>query len=106
MFKRLGIASVLALSALTLVPASAHADTPGCVTRAEYRQVTKGMTKTRVDGIFDLKGHREVVSYSGGYGSEIRSYKTCSLYSVVSMAFEKRPGGAWRLAAKSAVWTY
>jgi hypothetical protein len=95
-------------AAAVLVPVqTANAATnrsPGCVTRAEYRSVHKGWTKARVTKTFGTAGHREAIARSAGYGSEVRSYKTCSTYSAVSVAFDKNPGGAWRLSAKSAVW--
>ncbi len=43
---------------------------------------------------------------TSGYRSEIWSYKTCSRFSVVSIAFSANPGGPLRLSAKSAVWSY
>jgi hypothetical protein len=82
----------------------ALADTPGCVTHSEYRHVHKGMKKTRVHRIFDTIGHRDAIAHSGGYTSEIRSYKTCSPYSAVSIAYDAGPNEPLRLSAKSAVW--
>jgi hypothetical protein len=97
-------ALILALPLLTSVavvglPSVAQADTPGCVTRAEYRHVHKGMTKHRVAHIFDTAGKREAYATSGGYTAEIRSYKTCRRYSAVAISY-----GNGRLDAKSAVW--
>ena len=93
-------------SPLALVsPASAGTDSPGCVTRAEYRAVSRGMTKTRVHGIFDTAGTRLAISSSGGYAAEVRTYKVCrSPYSAVSISFDKQPGGDFKLSAKAAVW--
>src|SRR4051812_916295 len=106
MKKLLASAAVLASATTPLVLAApAQADTPGCVTRAEYRAVHKGYTVRHVRNIFDTWGHRDAISTSGGYGSQIRSYHTCSRYSAVSISFSKNPGGLYRLAAKSAVWT-
>lgn len=42
----------------------ASADTPGCVTRAEFRKASKGMKMTRVHDIFDTRGRR--VDYLAG----------------------------------------
>ena len=99
-----GVASAaLVVSPLAFI-SPAQADTPGCVTRAEYRAVTKGMTKARVHKIFDTDGRRQAISTSGGYAFEIRSYKTCAPYSAVSVGFEKKPGGVLRMSNKSAVW--
>ena len=99
---RAALATAVAIAAIVgggAVPASA--DTPGCVTRGEYRSVSKGMAKWRVASIFDTRGSRQVYSTSGGYSIEIRNYRTCLPYSVVSIAFENG-----RLSNKTAVWTY
>jgi hypothetical protein len=103
--KRALITLTVALLA-TLVPASSsHASgTPGCVTRAEYKLAHKGMTHAKVAHIFGTSGKRESYAQSGGYAFEIRSYKTCSQFSVVTIGFDKNPGGLLRLSSKSAVW--
>lgn len=46
---------VLLLGGLGNVPA-ASANTPGCVTRAEYERVHEGMKRARVHAIFDTRG--------------------------------------------------
>jgi hypothetical protein len=84
--------------------ASAANSTPGCVTKSEYKKAKKGMTKKRVATIFGTNGKLEARATSGGYASEIRSYRTCSKYSAVAISFAKKPGGTPRLSAKSAVW--
>lgn len=90
---------------LAVAPAASAANgTPGCVTKAEYKKAKKGMTKKRVKKIFGTGGKRDAHASSGGYVSEIRSYKTCSKYSAVAIAFDKAPGSKLRLSAKSAVW--
>lgn len=77
----------------------AHADTPRCVTKAEYERVHQGMTKRRVHRIFDVRGHRTVISRGGGVVVEVRRYRTCRRDSAVSVAYENR-----RVSGKSAVW--
>lgn len=99
-------ASVLTMAGSLLTTAPASADTEGCVTRAEYRKVHRGDTKARVHRIFDTAGHRDAISSSGGYRSEIRSYHTCSRFSAVSISWEKNGPSPWRLSGKSAVWTH
>lgn len=84
--------------------AATHSRTPGCVTKSEYKKVKKGMTQKKVTATFGTAGKREARATSGGYVSEIRSYRTCDRYSAVAIAFEKKPGGVLRLSAKSAVW--
>jgi hypothetical protein len=103
MMRKLALAAAATVTAVTatLVPATAAqaADTPTCVTRAEYKAVHKGMTKTRVHRIFDISGKRMAIAHSGGFTSEIRSYKTCQKFSAVSIAYDNG-----KLSAKSAVW--
>lgn len=97
-------AGVVASFGVVATAPAASADTGTCVTRTEYRQVSRGMTKAKVHRIFDIDGKRQAIARSGGYVSEIRNYKTCSQYSAVSIAWDKKPGGVFRLSAKSAVW--
>jgi hypothetical protein len=97
-------AFVGALALVGFVGTAKAADTPGCVTRAEYRSVHAGDRMSRVHRIFDIRGRRMSIATSGGFASQIRSYKTCSQFSSVAIAYDKEPGGVWRLAAKSAVW--
>jgi hypothetical protein len=61
--------------AVALAPA-ASADTLGCVTRAEYRQVYDHMTIKQVHAIFDTVGtvHRK---FSNGHS---RIYRVCNFY--------------------------
>jgi hypothetical protein len=61
--------------AVALAPA-ASADTPGCVTRAEYRQVYQHMTIKQVHAVFDTVGtvHRK---FSDG---QSRMYRVCNIY--------------------------
>jgi hypothetical protein len=100
-----GIAAALTAAVLFAPTTAAHADTDGCVTKAEYRKVKKNMPKTRVHAIFDTAGKRESRATSGGYVAEVRSYRVCgSRYSAVAIAFDKEPRDVPRLAAKSAVW--
>ncbi len=94
------VTMVASAGLVTLTAGAAAADTPGCVTRAEYRNVHKGMTKARVARIFDTAGKRDAFARSGQYTSEIRSYNTCSKYSAVAISY-----GNGRLDAKSAVWS-
>jgi hypothetical protein len=91
--------TAIMLGGTAIIAPAAQADTPGCVTRAEYRSVHKGMTKAKIARVFDTAGHRMAFATSGGYTSEIRNYKTCSPYSVVSIGY-----GNGKLDAKSAVW--
>jgi Ni/Co efflux regulator RcnB len=72
-----------------------HADeTPGCVSRTEFRAVKDGMTQTRVHRIFGTTGHVEY-SGSGGVG---REYETCTgdEWSYVSVDFNPRVWFKWQ----------
>jgi hypothetical protein len=75
------------------VPA-AYADSPGCVSQAEFRRVHNGMRQWRVHRIFDTRG-RHVT----GQVVELRSYRACPRNSAVSVSYNHR-----RVAAKYAVW--
>ena len=99
--------AVAALATIGLVAVDAPAQAAGgCVTRAEYRQVHRGMTKAKVDRKLGTRGHRETGARSGGYRSEIWSYNTCDRWSVVSVAYDGRTNAPLKLSAKSAVWAY
>lgn len=73
MTKLIAVITLLVGSFFVAAPA-AQADTPGCVTRGEYRRVHRPMTKKRVHRIFDHKGF----FVDGGAGGYARSYRTCT----------------------------
>lgn len=56
--KRLAVlaVSILLAAAPLALAAPARAGTPGCVTRAEFRNVSKGMRQQTVNRIFDARG--------------------------------------------------
>jgi hypothetical protein len=94
------------ICALALVVASigigapaAYADSPGCVTKPEYRRVHDGMRQGRVHRIFDTRGRRDTVHSGGGVVIEVRSYRTCRRDSAVSVSYRNR-----RVTAKFAIW--
>ena len=90
---------------LLAAPAAQASGTPGCVTRAEYRHVHKGMTKVKVHQKFGTAGKRMSRAASGGYVSEVRTYRVChQRFSSIAISFSKNPGGVLRLDYKSAVW--
>ena len=68
------------------------------MTQSEFAKAKKGMTVSKVHGLFDTKGKREAVSVAGGYRFEIRGYEACSTYGFVSVGFENG-----KLSSKSAV---
>lgn len=79
----LTVAAILLSAFATAVPA--QADTPGCVTRAEYRHVHKGMTKERVHRIFDARAHR-------AEGIDTFYYNTCKPNHFVLIEFRRYSG--------------
>ena len=70
---RLMLILLFVIGTVFAVPTSATADTPGCVTRSEYRQVHSGTAKLRVQRIFDTGG--KSVSKAGGH--DVRVYRAC-----------------------------
>ena len=96
-------AIALALVALAFAPLAA-ADTPGCVTRAEYRAVHKDDSIARVHRIFDTDGRKSGGAKGGGFASQVRSYRTCRPLSSLVIQYDRSRGTIWKLTAKSAVW--
>ncbi len=91
------IAAALALAGV------AQADTPGCVTKREYRHVHKNDSIRRVHRIFDTRGWLQEKGTSGGYPAKLRFYKACpsAPYSTVAVGYHKKADGVWRLAEKT-----
>ena len=99
--------TLAATGALITIDATAgSASAAGCVSKAEYKKAKKGMAKKKIDHIFGTKGHREAGATSGGYRSEVWSYRPCTQYSAVSLSFSGYSGGPLKMDAKSAVWSY
>ncbi|WP_445256427.1 hypothetical protein [Nocardioides aurantiacus] len=71
----MGISS-LTVPVVVSGPASAA---ESCVTRNEYTQVKKGMTKARVHDIFDFSG-KVLFSNPGKQGNEAREYRMCGAW--------------------------
>ena len=90
-------AFVFVLATLTAAGVPAQA-TPGpCVSRGEYQQVHRSMTKHRVHRIFDTRGRRTAFSRHGRSTFEVRRYRGCPRHTAVSVAYGNR-----RVRAKSA----
>ena len=97
--------AVLATAALAVAPimasaAPASADTEGCVTKTEFRKVSKGWALKRVHRVFDTAG-KQSFFYSG---YQTRDYRPCRNpdFSFVMVDYEKR-NGVWRVTSKSAL---
>ena len=73
--------AIASFGVVALAPA-ASADTPGCVTRTEFRKVHHGMKKQRVHAIFDTFG----AFFDGHAGGYTRIYNVCQpgYYVVVT----------------------
>ena len=93
----------LASAPLAFAPLAA-ADTPGCVTRSEYRAVHKDDSIARVHRIFDTDGRMIGGAKGGGFTSQVRSYRTCRPHSSVVIQYDRTRGTIWKLTAKSADW--
>ena len=60
---------------------------------------------TRVHSTFGTSGKAVATASSGGYRSQVRTYKGCgSAYNTVSVSYSATPHHAYTLAAKAAVW--
>jgi len=98
---RLAIAGVVAFGLTGMTVPAAHADTPGCVSKQEFRKVKDGFKKRRVHRIFDTRGRQTSIFRVGGETYESREYKPCS---------DRKYGFVWvdyvngRLDAKYAYW--
>lgn len=93
-------AVAVALVALAFAPLAA-ADTPGCITRFEYRAVHKDYSIARVHRIFDTHGRRIGGAIGGGSTSQVRSYRMCRRHSSVVIQYDRTRRTIWRLTAKS-----
>jgi hypothetical protein len=96
--KRILCALVLAVATLGVAAPAAQADSPRCVTKAEFRSVHVGMTKARVHRIFDTSGRRVTFARVRRYTSEVRRYRPCSRRTAISVSYANR-----RLDGKSRV---
>ena len=81
--RRIAVTGLLTLLVSVGVASPAGADTPGCVSRHEFTRVSKGMTMTRVHGIFDTEGKATGL----GAPNQLRYYKTCTGRGMVQVIF-------------------
>lgn len=72
-------AFVMLIATLMLGVGAATADTPGCVTRAEYRRVHDGMPRGKVHDIFDTKG-TSLFENPGAVHNSAREYRMCTAW--------------------------
>ena len=96
------------VSATAAVPSAApseRAAAVGCVTKAEYRKITKGMTIAKVRRVTGTNG-KQVSRYPLPGGSFVvgRSYKVCtSKRGGVGISFTNETG-TYRVASKTVAW--
>lgn len=87
-----GVLATGVISSFGFVAVSATAapvETPGCTSRSEYRDVYRGIRKSRVDRIFDTDGSPGFWSFPRKYE---RFYQVCDLYPrdyYVSIIYRK-----------------
>jgi hypothetical protein len=102
MKKLVGVLAFLALllSGTVLAPMAnaGQRDTRECVTRGEYREVSRGMSVLRVKDIFDQRG---VEVYRGGGWME-KEYFTCTDGSVNVVYKHSRTRRTWVMQYKYA----
>lgn len=91
-------------SSAVAAPGSERAKaTPGCVTKAEFAKVKKGMTIAQVKRITGTNGKQVSRQKITGYGIITgRAYKACKPRGGVGMSFVQKPGKPAKLEAKSA----
>lgn len=100
MMKKALTTALIAVGTTLVLPGTpARADTPNCVTRAEYRAVKNGWTRARVARVFDVPG-RQMTGLRPGFHA--RTYNDCwrsREYEFVSVIYRFR-AGAWRVVDK------
>jgi len=93
------VTSAISSFGLVALAPPASADTPGCVTRGEYRHVHRDYTKPRVHRVFDTNGE----FWDGHAGGYTRIYQVCDLYRrtyYVTVTFTDGPRRPARLFEK------
>ncbi|KQQ39762.1 hypothetical protein [Nocardioides sp. Leaf307] len=90
------LSTALLTAGTAVIAPATHADSPGCVTRKEFRKVGEGMGMKKVHAVFDTAGRRVAKDSQDGLTIETRRYSTCSGDGGVGVLF--RNG---RLSSKS-----
>jgi hypothetical protein len=101
------VATAVALAPGIIVAAPAVADTPGCVTKAEFGAVAKGWSMKRVHNKFDTRGKQTWYMSGSKYfpAEQSREYRACvhPTWSSVNVDYAKK-SGVWRVTSKYAYW--
>jgi hypothetical protein len=77
------VAACVVLMATLVMGGSAAADTPGCVTRAEYGRVHDGMTSGKAHDIFDTNG-TSLFENPGAVHNSAREYRMCAAWRAAT----------------------
>ena len=80
------LAAAVAAAVLSPLPGPAapvSADTPGCVSAAEYRRVHDHMTRGKVHRIFDTSG-RNLFENPGVVHNSAREYRMCAAFRAAT----------------------
>ncbi len=100
------VAALVGVAAVAAPQSASAAGTPGCVSKAEYRQVHKGMTPNQVRRIFGAAGKMSSSANFDGYRYVSREYRPCnSRYGMVYVSFSNDgPRTPVVLDSKFVVW--
>jgi hypothetical protein len=102
--------STTVLGSTTLAtPAEAHVRP--CVSKAEFRSVSRGFSKKRVHRVFDVRGRQSYFFGGTAYSrpQQGREYRACTHWwrggphGTVYVDYRKRRG-VWRVTSKDAFW--
>jgi hypothetical protein len=101
----LAVGALVGTTALTSTGSADAAALP-CVTKAEFRQIRKGMTPARVTNLTGVKGRVSSSFNFGGYRSLSKEYRACvgRPYSFVSVGYSADPGQPLKMNSKFAYW--
>ncbi len=80
----------------------ATADTPGCLTKKEWKTAKPGYKMTGIHERFDTKGtqHRYYLDEATMTEEQTRHYERCSGLAQVAVDYERVSGGVWRMTYK------
>jgi hypothetical protein len=82
------VAAIVGVTAATAPQSASAYGTPGCVSRAEYRQARRGMSQAKVARLFGTTGKVTANGDFGGYRFVNRKYRTCtSRYGGAYLSF-------------------
>ena len=84
-----GAGLALAAAGVVVTAGPAAADTPGCVSKTEFRKLHKGMTRERAHRILDTNGRQSYTYWISGDHYSGRDYRACThpRWSVVSVDY-------------------